>query len=265
MQSAADTVVPLRRPEDSDLSAVKTLRKALTILVAFAGSERPLTVAEVAIITGITRPTAHRLVQTLVAEGFLAQNSDDSRLSPGFSVLQLAGRLLDSNQLRLEALPHLHELARSSGERSNLGILHRGELLFLAGVEKPLLPTIYSRFGKTAPAYCVSLGKAILAELPRADLDTYLADRPLLRRTPNTVTRPGALRRELAGIKREGYAVDREEYMTGTFCVAAPIVIDGNPAGAIGLTGRSLDGLMEHIDKVRHTAEVISHVLSRGV
>jgi len=173
MQSAADTVVPLRRPEDSDLSAVKTLRKALTILSAFAGAERPLTVAEVAIITGITRPTVHRLVQTLVAEGFLSQNPDDSRLSPGFSVLQLAGRLLDTNQLRLESLPHLEELARTSGERSNLGILHRGEVLFLAGVEKPSLPTIYSRFGKTAPAYCVSLGKAILAQLPRADLDIY--------------------------------------------------------------------------------------------
>jgi DNA-binding IclR family transcriptional regulator len=265
MQSAADTVVPLRRPEDSDLSAVKTLRKALTILVAFAGSERPLTVAEVAIITGITRPTAHRLVQTLVAEGFLAQNAVDSRLSPGFSVLQLAGRLLDSNQLRLEALPHLEELARTSGERSNLGILHRGELLFLAGVEKPSLPTIYSRFGKTAPAYCVSLGKAILAELSRAELDAYLADRPLLRRTPNTITRQGVFRRELTNIKRQGYAVDREEYMTGIFCVAAPIVVDGSPTGAIGLTGRSLDGLMQHVDKVRHTAEVISHVLSRGV
>ena len=264
MQSAADTVVPLRRPEDSDLSAVKTLRKALTILVAFAGSERPLTVAEVAIITGITRPTAHRLVQTLVAEGFLSQNAD-GRLSPGFSVLQLAGRLLDSNQLRLEALPHLEELARSCGERSNLGILHRGEVLFLAGVEKPSLPTIYSRFGKTAPAYCVSLGKAILAELSRAELDAYLADRPFLRRTPSTITRQAVLRRELTTIKRQGYAVDREEYMTGIFCVAAPIVIDGSPAGAIGLTARSLDGLMQHVDKVQHTAEVISHVLSLGV
>ena len=264
MQSAADTVIPLRKPEESELSAVKTLRKALTILGAFAGSERPLTVAEVAIITGITRPTAHRLVQTLVAEGFLSQNPADGRLSPGFSVLQLAGRLLDSNRLRLEALPHLEELARSCGERSNLGILHRGELLFLAGVEKPSLPTIYSRFGKTAPAYCVSLGKAIFADLPRAQLDAYLADRPLLRRTPNTITRQSALRRELTSIKRQGYAVDREEYMTGTFCVAAAILVDRTPVGAVGLTGRSLDGLMQYVGAVRHTAEVISHVLSRG-
>jgi len=264
MQSAADTELRLRKPDDSDLSAVKTLRKALTILDAFAGAERPLTVAEVAIMTGVTRPTAHRLVQTLIAEGFLSQEARDGRISPGYSVLQLAGRLLDSNRLRLEALPHLESLAHGSGERSNLGILHRGQILFLAGVEKPSLPTIYSRFGKTAPAYCISLGKAILAELPPSQLDAYLAGQALLRRTPNTITQEAALRKELGRVKRQGYAIDREEYITGTFCVAAAILVDGSPAGAIGITGRSPEGLMEHVGAIRHTAEVISHVLSHG-
>jgi DNA-binding IclR family transcriptional regulator len=264
MRSATETELPPKRPEDSDLSAVKTLRKALTILDAFASAERSLTVAEVALMTGVTRPTAHRLVQTLVSEGYLSQDPRDGRISPGFSVLQLAGRLLDTNRLRLEALPHLEALARTSGERSNLGILHRGQLLFLAGVEKPTLPTIYSRFGKTAPAYCVSLGKAILAELPDGKLNDYLAGQPLLRRTPNTITEPAALRKELARTKRQGYAVDNEEYMAGVFCIAAPILVDGGPAGAIGITGRSLETLMEHLDAIRHTAEVISHVLSRG-
>ena len=65
-------------------------------------------------------------------------------------------------------------------------------------------------------------------------------------------------------IKRQGYAIDREEYVTGTFCVAAAILVDGSPAGAIGITGRSLEGLTEHVGAIRHTAEVISHVLSHG-
>jgi DNA-binding IclR family transcriptional regulator len=264
MSTATDTDLLRRKPEESDLSAVKTLRKALTILDAFASSERPLTVAEVAIMTGITRPTAHRLVQTLVGEGYLSQDTRSGRISPGFSVLQLAGRLLDTNRLRLEAMPHLEALARSCGERANLGILHRGQLLFLGGVEKPSLPTIYSRFGKTAPAYCVSLGKAMLAELPEARLNAYLAEQPLLRRTPNTITQQSALRKELTRIKRQGFAVDREEYMAGVSCIASAILADGGVAGAIGISGRSIDALLEHVDAVRHTAEIISHVLSSG-
>ena len=48
-------------------------------------------------------------------------------------------------------------------------------------------------------------------------------------------------------------------------CVAAPILLEGSPVGAIGITGRALDPLMEHVGAVQHTAEVISHVLSRGM
>jgi DNA-binding IclR family transcriptional regulator len=264
MRATSEAELPERKAEDSDVSAVKTLRKALSILDAFAAAERPLTVAEVAILTGVTRPTAHRLVQTLVAEGYLTQDARHGRVSPGYSVLQLAGRLLDSDQLRIEALPYLESLARTSGERANLGILHRNQLLYLAGVEKPSLPMIYSRFGKTAPAYCASLGKAILAQFPEERLAAYLADQPLLRRTPATITQESALRRELAKTKDQGFAVDAEEHTAGVFCIAAAILVDGSPAGAIGVTGRALDPLMEHVGSVRHAAEVISHVLSRG-
>jgi len=140
--------------EDPDRSAVKSLRKAMTVLNVVAGAERPLTIAEVAINAGIARPTAYRFVQTLVAAGYLAQDPVDGRLSVGFAVLPLASSLLDRNRMRIEALPHLHSLARETGERANLGILYRDRVLYIAGVEKPALPTIYSRFGKNAPAHC---------------------------------------------------------------------------------------------------------------
>jgi DNA-binding IclR family transcriptional regulator len=180
-------------------------------------------------------------------------------------VLQLAGSLLDTNQMRIESLPHLEALARETGERANLGILHRSQLLYLAGVEKPSLPTIYSRFGKTAPAYCASLGKAILANLPDSELKTYFAQVKLVRRTKNTITDETVLRKELAEVRRKGFALDREEHIPGLFCVASAILLDGAPIGAIGVTGRSLDPLTKQVDTIQHTAEVISHVLSRGV
>lgn len=254
-----------RRGQNADLSAVKTLRKALSILDAFASSERPLTVAEVALRAGVTRPTAHRLVQTLIADGYLAQDARDGRISPGYSVLQLAGTLLDTNTLRLESLPHLESLARACGERANLGILHRNQLLYLAGVEKPTLPTIYSRFGKTAKAHWTALGKAILANLSDAEIDAHLAAEPLTAKTASTIVDAGDLKRELAAIREQGYAVDSAEHMPGTYCIASAIIVDGRPVAAIGVTGRALEPLMEHVEAIRHTAEVISHVLSRGL
>ena len=160
--------------DDPERSAVKSLRKALTVLNAVAGADRPLTVAEVAINAGIARPTAYRFVQTLVAAGYLMQDPADGRLSVGFAVLPLASSLLDRNRMRVAALPHLQALAQQTGERANLGVLYRDRVMYVAGVEKPALPTIYSRFGKSAPAHCSSLGKAILAYLPEAELRALL-------------------------------------------------------------------------------------------
>jgi IclR family acetate operon transcriptional repressor len=250
--------------EDSGLSAVKTLRKALAVLDAFAAAENPLSVAEVALRAGVTRPTALRLAQTLVAEGYLLQDPRDGRLSPGYSVLSLAGRLLDTNRLRLESLPHLSSMARAAGERASLGILHRKRVIYLAGVEKPSLPTIYTRIGRLAAAHCTAVGKAMLAYLPEPELQGYLDEELLVSSTPNTLSDESALRANLADIRQTGFAIDREELTPGLFGVAAAILVEGVPVAGIGLTGRSLEPLLEHKAVVLHAAEVISHVLNRG-
>jgi IclR family acetate operon transcriptional repressor len=234
----------------------------MTVLNVVAAADRALTVAEIAIRAGIARPTAYRFVQTLVAEGYLSQNPLDSRCSIGFAVLALAASLLDHNRMRIEALPHLNALAQQTGERANLGILYRDRVLYIAGVEKPALPTIYSRFGKTAPAHCCSLGKAILAQLPEHEVEMLLARQPPLAYTPDSLTDPAAVKRELADVRARGYAVDRAELVVGSYCLAVPIFDAGNqPIGAIGLSGRALEPLVAHHELVRQTAELISHLL----
>lgn len=172
------TVLPPTDRRDAEASGVKSLRKALSVLGSVAASDRPLSVAEVALASGIARPTAHRLIQTLVTEGHLIEEGE-GRFSIGFAVLPLAASLLDRNPLRVEALPHLHNLAQKTGERVNLGILHQDRVLYLAGIEKPSLPTIYTRFGKTVAAHCSSLGKAILAYQPEPAVTALLNAYPM--------------------------------------------------------------------------------------
>ena len=249
-------------PDDADRSAIKSLRKAMALLNVIAEAERPLTIAAVAMKAGIPRPTAYRVIQTLVGAGFVEQDGQDGRLSIGFAVLPLASSLLDRNRVRVEALPHLQALAQKSGERANLGMLYRDRVLYIAGVEKPVLPTIYSRFGKNAPAHCSSLGKAILAFSPEKDVTDLLGRAPLAAFTPTTITARPAFLKELSDIRKRGYATDRAEHLAGSFCLAAPIFDANNRAvGAIGISGRALDPLIEHKDLVCQTAEMISHHL----
>lgn len=259
---ARSTTIKTDVADDPDRSAVKSLRKAMNVLNVIAGADRSLTVAEVAINAGIARPTAYRFVQTLVAAGYIAQDPIDGRLSMGFAVLPLASSLLDRNRMRIEALPHLHSLAKETGERANLGILYRDRVLYIAGVEKPALPTIYSRFGKSAPAHCSSLGKAILAYLPEADVRALLERAPLTSHTPNTITARPAFAKEITETRTRGYAIDRAEHVLSSNCLAAPIFDANNrPVGAIGISGRDLEPLIKHQELVRQTAEIISHHL----
>jgi IclR family acetate operon transcriptional repressor len=245
---------------DDDRTSVKSLHKALAILEAVGLAEIPPRVAEVAIQVGVPRPTAHRVIQTLISESYLMQDPHSGRLSVGFSVLALSASVLDRNRLRLEALPHLQSLANLTGQRVNLGILHRNQVMYLAGIEKPSLPTIYTRFGKSAPAHCCSLGKAILAHLPEPDLQALLAARPLRAHTANSITSALRFHEELLNIRQQGYAVDNEEHVAGSCCIATTIFDAQNrPIGAIGLSDRRLDALREHVAVLQHTAELISH------
>lgn len=252
----------LKQEERSfDVSAVKTLRKALELLRTVGSSDTPLSIAAAAAASGISRPTAYRMVQTLIAEGFLEQNRTSGVLSVGLGVLPLAAAHLDTNRLRVEALPHLHALAQQIGERVNLGIVYRGQVLYLAGVEKPTMPLIYSRFGKTTPIHCCSIGKVILANLP-ADAAAALIPAHLEKQTENTIDNLLDLRADLEATAKRGYAMDKEEHQRGTFCVAAP-VFDSNRdvIGGISVSGRDLEAILGKVDQIRHTAEVISHYM----
>jgi IclR family acetate operon transcriptional repressor len=259
------TVATAEDPNASDdprLYSVKTLGKALTLLDVVAASEHPPTVSELALKAGLTRPTAHRLVQTLVAAGFLQQDPLDNRLTIGFAVLPLASSLLDRNRLRLEALPHVQALAHKMNERVNLGILNRNRVLILAGGEKPSLPTIYSRFGRTVPVHCCALGKAMLAFLPAGEVQDIVKAHPLTARTPNTHTTMSALLSDLEGVRARGYSIENGENSPTSCCVGVPILDSRDrPIAAISVSARSLEPLVKDIGDVLRTAELISHIL----
>jgi DNA-binding IclR family transcriptional regulator len=248
--------------QDLDRSLVKSLGKALAIIESIAAVDHPLTISEIAMLTRVPRPTAHRLVQTLISADYLRSDPIDGRVSIGFAPITIAARAMDNDRVRMEALPHLQTLAQETGERSNLGCLFRHQVLYLAGVEKPSLPSVRTRFGRIVSAHACSVGKAIAAFLPEADVLELVNARPLVRITSATITELTAFMDELAQIRRQGYSVDRGECNEGSYCIAAPIFLSSSrPVAAIGLTGRDLNSLLAASHSVQRAAELISHRL----
>ena len=241
---------------------VRTLAKALGILEAVSDTGA-LSVVEIANKVGLNRTTTHRLVQTLTQAGYLQPAESGRGYDIGLKVLPLAARQLDSNRVRLAALPYLNNLAQQADGRVNLGILFDGELLYLAGIEKPSLPNMYSRFGNLAPVHCCSLGKAIIAFMPEEEQRAVIAQRRLIRYTANTIVDPEVLMAELAKIRQRGYATDNQEHIDNVWCVAAPISnADRRPTAAVGVSGGDRDKVFGMAEKVELTAEIISHILS---
>ena len=247
---------------NNSLSTVKTLIKALDIMGVIADSKNYPTIAQIASKLNMNRTTVHRLVQTLHSQGYLEKDDNKNAYRIGLRLLPLAACSLDTNKLRIESLPYLHHLAQKSGERVNLGVLFRGEILYLGGVEKPSLPTVYTRFGKKAPAHCCSLGKIILAFLREEEVDFILKEKPLIRLTENTITDHDVFKKHLEDIRKQGYAIDNAEHIPGSYCISALIRDStGQGAGSISISSGDLEKIRGQLDNLVQTAEIISHLM----
>jgi len=253
--------MPSAKEPGSSSSAVLTLVKALGVLEAVAAANG-MTVAEIANRVGLNRTTTHRLVQTLKQLHYLQPSNNGRGIEIGLKILPLAAQQLDNNKVRLAALPHLNGLAQQTGERVNLGVVFDGKLLYLAGVEKPSLPNMYSRFGKLAPVHSSSLGKAIIAQYPEMELRAILTE-PLTRYTRNTIIEMDALLADLEETRIRGYAFDDQEHVVNEWCIAAAVFDSrGQPVASVGITATNRERALRMVDKVKLTAEVITHVLS---
>jgi DNA-binding IclR family transcriptional regulator len=241
---------------------VKSVIKGLKILEFIADSASPPTPVQITKALGMNRTTVYHLIQTLESEGYVTKEQQANAYLLGLKILPLGGKALDSNKLRIESLPYLQGLNRKLEERVNLGILNNSEVLFLAGIEKPSLPLMYSHFGKKAPAHCCSIGKIILAYLPEHEAERVINQKPLSRLTDNTITDPSLFKRHLSEIRSQGYAIDNAEHISGEYCIATLIKGgEGRGIGAVSASAHDLEKIKRHLDDLFETAEIISHLM----
>lgn len=211
---------------------VAAILRAVDVLECLAGAS--LGVSEVARRTGLSPATAYRVLQTLAARDLVQYDAAAQRYGTGPRLLQLGLRSLRSLDIRRLARPLLERLQQVSGETACLCVRTGDERLYLDQVESPQEVRQTLQLGLREPLYRGASGKAILAHMPPPYIEAYLARGPFPAMTAATITAPGALRAELAAIRRRGYAVSLGERWPDTASVAAPILDhEGLPAGAL--------------------------------
>lgn len=214
-------------PADPAAAAVQSVDRALTILELLAADGR-LGVSEIAVLLDVHKSTASRLLATLEAHGLAEQLPDRGRYQLGVGVLRLAGATRSRMDVVQESRPVTAELAARVGETVNVVILSGRETLYLDQVSGTSALQIHNWVGKRNPMHATANGRVLLAHVTDAERDTILAgattsDGGLTRLTASTLASREAVLADLAQIRRQGYAVARDELEVGLTAVAAPV------------------------------------------
>jgi IclR family transcriptional regulator, pca regulon regulatory protein len=211
----------------SDPGFSQSLERGLAILSAFSPDRPALGISELSRSLALTRSTTHRYVSTLASLGYLQQDDSTRKYRLGVRVLDLGFSMLGSLDLREIAAPHLRRLTDTTGHTSNLAIRDDTDVILIDRVRgRPgryhhLESSLHA--GSRLPSYCSATGKALLAFLPRPELDRLLGRIDFVRRGPRTVTDASALLAELSNVRRTGVAVNDEELDSGLRSIAAPV------------------------------------------
>jgi DNA-binding IclR family transcriptional regulator len=217
---------------------VQSIARAFRILEAIADRPEGISHADLSKAVGLHASTAFHLIRTMLALDYLRQDPETKRYHIARRVFLLAARVSDEVNLVNAGLPVMRELAESLGETAHLGVLSRDGAITIAKSEGASTFRVSERLGVLRPAHCTAIGKALLASLPKGELDDFLARAELKAFTPRTIVDPARLRRELDRVRDAGYAVDDAEF-NGELRCAAALVRDfsGRGIAALGVSG----------------------------
>jgi DNA-binding IclR family transcriptional regulator len=217
---------------------VQVIDRALAILEVLAAEGPALTLAELAGRIKLPKSTVLRLLSVLQQHRFVDRESRSGDYRLGLKLVELGASAASQLNFVERARPHLNRLMAATGETVFLSVLDGTEVLAVDRVESPRTVRVPLNAGGRTPAYCTANGKALIAFLSDAELESRLRKARLKSYTRNTITTLTALKAELRRVRTAGYAIDHEEMEEGLKCVAAPVRnLGGTVVASVGILG----------------------------
>ncbi len=230
-----DTASQAERPSDS---YVQSFARGLSVIRAFNAQHPAQTLTEIAQASGLTRAGARRILLTLVGLGYVQADGRLFRLTP--KILDLGFAYLTSMPFWNLAEPIMENLSQAVHESCSISVLDGTEIVYVLRVPARKIMTINLSIGSRLPAYCSSMGRVLLAGLSDDELDRVLRASELRARTGRTVTDIDKLKALVAGIRKDGWALNDQELEEGLVSLAAPIRSrSGQVIAAINISGQA--------------------------
>jgi IclR family pca regulon transcriptional regulator len=198
-----------------------SLARGLAVIRAFSDQRRSLTIAQISHRTGIPRAAVRRCLFTLRELGYVEADANNFSLRP--KILTLGHSYLSSTPLAVAAQPTLNQISRQLNESCSLAVLEENQVLYIARSATSRVMSVALNAGSRLPAYCTSLGRVMLAQLPPDALDAYFSAVELKAFTDRTVVSEARLRIILQEVRQSGFALVEEELEIGLRSISVPV------------------------------------------
>jgi DNA-binding IclR family transcriptional regulator len=230
-----DPVTDQRGPRRAGVPAAA---QVLALLQALARQPGAVPAAALARDLGLPRSTTYALLAELVEAGFAVHLPEEQRYGLGVSAVEIGSAYSRQEPLARLARPVLARLVDAVGHSAHLAVLHGREVLYVVEQRAPGRPPLVTDVGVRLPAQLTASGRALLADLPPAQVRALFPDvTAFVDRHGSGPRRLSELRRLLAGVRRAGHAEEDGEVTPGFASVAAAVHDHAaRPAAAVAVT-----------------------------
>lgn len=212
------------------------LMKADQILDYLSRCNQPQRLYKIVEHTDLTNSTASKILNTLELIGYVKRDPENQEFSLGPAITRYANRSIEQMDIKKVAYPHLEKLRDHTTETVHFGVMDRDKIIYIEKLESQNPVSLYSQVGKTVPLYCSAMGKSILADQTDEEINRYLNENKLERKTKHTITSKSAFKEEIKRVRNLGYAFDDAEHELDIFCVGTSITSNGHNYGALSVS-----------------------------
>ena len=228
---------------------INSIERCLKVIDTLSDHPAGLKLTEISGLLDLHPSSVHHMVATLLPHDYIAQDPDTKKYSLGFRFLEISRRILDNLDIRQIAHRHLEVLRQESQEAVHLAMLRGDKVVYIDKLDTPSGLSLATYVGFATDPHAAAGGKVLLAGLNDDAIKGIYKNKSLKGYGKNTITRLPALMAELERVRKQGYAVDNEEYYEGVRCVAAPVRSGGQVVASISVTGSIFTMTEERIEK----------------
>ena len=207
----------------NDRKYIESIAKGFKVFSCIVNSKKPLGITEIAKAINLSIGAIQRATFTLQMLGYLKKDQKTQKYSLSYKAWGLGFAIVKDINLRNVAHFHLENLSHEIGETVNLAILEDTEIVYVDRIKTEQIININLSIGSKLPVYCTSMGKSLLAFLPKNELLEILDKIDMKPITPHTITDKGRLLEELQKVRERGFSINNGELDIGLRSVAAPV------------------------------------------